>query len=142
MPGLTGRCRNQTDHSLGLPWIYTLLSDGVESPGLAVQVAFKSSRQRHSINFFSRELLLDVNGKELFFLLFYNFLFFCFQFSDKQSHRNRIMSFSAVSGKANFLAFYCHTAVTQETHLPIAFATMLTLFSSFDELYSSMSALT
>lgn len=67
--------------------------------------------------------------------------FFCFLFSDKQSHRNHIMSFSAVSGKASFLTFYCHTTVTQQTHSPIAFATMLTLFSSFDELHSSASAL-
>lgn len=33
VPGFTGRCRNQNGLSLGLPWIYSLLSDGVESLG-------------------------------------------------------------------------------------------------------------
>lgn len=37
VPGLTERCRNEIGHSLGLPWIYAILSVGAGSPGLVVQ---------------------------------------------------------------------------------------------------------
>lgn len=45
-----------------------------------------------------------------------------------------------VSSKAILLTFCCYPAATQQTCFPIAFVTMLTLFSSFNELHSAMLA--
>lgn len=70
-------------------------------------------------------------------------LSFCFVFSSQiNSPTEIILCLSLQSwAKMKFLSFCCHTAVTQQIHFPITFATTLTLFSSFDELYLFTSAL-